>query len=74
MIDDVEARLALEPIDRRHVAQEIELESRLVAKCVQYFVRMLAPDGDCFLAVRTFRTEDLRAETFLQFFYEHRRS
>ncbi len=72
MIDDVVARLALEPINRGQIGKEIELEADFVAKSAEDVVRVIAADRDSFLAAGIFRAEILSAEALLQFFNQHR--
>src|SRR5260370_27382615 len=74
MIHNVIARLALEPIDGGHVAQEIELEAGLISKRPQQIIPALAADSDSFPAARIFRAEDFIAAQVFQSFNHHQGS
>ena len=72
LIDDVEARLAFEPIDGGQIGQKIEFEIRLVAQRAEKIVGAFAIDGESFLVALILRAENFGAEACFDFFCQHR--
>src|SRR5579862_9561760 len=62
LIDNVETRFAIEPIDSGQVGEEIELEVGLVAQCAKKIVRVLAIDSESLLVAFILRVENFGAE------------
>src|ERR1700683_451081 len=73
MIDDVETRLAGEPIHCGEIEEELAGELRVIVERAEYLRRRVAGDDEGILAVDALSREDRGAEFLLESFQQHRR-